>query len=364
MYEGHTVAVVVPAYNEEGFVGDVIESVPDYIDRIYVVDDASSDDTWAEIKATARRVNERYRNEGDSLYTDGGGATSQERVTSSFEGQSDGGAPALSADDQSGGDRVVPIQHGQNRGVGGAIKTGYTRALEDGIDIATVMAGDDQMDATYLPDLLDPIVAGKADYAKGNRLLYPDHRESMSSWRLFGNSLLSFLTKIASGYWKTMDPQNGYTAISRRALETVDIDALYDRYGFANELLVHLNVHDLRVADVAIPAVYGDETSHIRYRSFVPTLSKLLLSSFLWRLRRKYLLMNFHPLALLYVHGAAFAGVGALLAGATLVAALLGSASTTLGVSAVLGLAIGTYALIQAMIYDMRESEDLEVRVQ
>jgi hypothetical protein len=194
----------------------------------------------------------------------------------------------------------VPIRHAENRGVGAAIKTGYRRAYDDGIDVVAVMAGDGQMDPDLLPAILDPVVSGRADYAKGNRLLSEDHTEGMSGWRLFGNALLTLLTKISSGYWKMMDPQNGYTAISRRALDRIDLDAVFDDYGFANAMLVHCNVADLRVADVPTPARYGDEESHIRYSTFVPQLSALLARGFGWRLQRKYLLRDFHPLAFLY----------------------------------------------------------------
>jgi hypothetical protein len=181
------------------------------------------------------------------------------------------------------------------------------------------MNGDGQMDLSQMTKLLDPIVEGEADYAKGNRLLSRDHREAMSRWRLFGNALLTYLTKVASGYWRMMDPQNGYTAISKEALDRVDLDTLYDDYGFCNHLLVRLNKQGLRIADVSMHAVFGDETSNIRYGKFIPTLSLLLLQSYLGRL---------------------VDGVGLDGRGATAVAQLLGI-GTVLG-----GLAVGGVALV------------------
>jgi glycosyltransferase involved in cell wall biosynthesis len=260
-YNGNTVGVVVPAYNEQGFVGGVIETIPDFVDRIYVVDDRSTDGTWQEIRERAEQANRVADRRVESPLADGGLAV----------------AP-----------RVVPVRHEENRGVGAAIKTGYRRAYDDGIDVTAVMAGDGQMDPDQLDRLLDPIVKHGADYAKGNRLLHPEFRAEMPPFRLFGNWMLSLLTKIASGYWNTGDPQNGYTAISYRALDRLDVERLYDDYGFANELLVRLNQRGMQVADVAMPAVYGDEQSTISYRTFVPTVSLLLLGSFLSRLRTQF----------------------------------------------------------------------------
>ena len=142
------------------------------------------------------------------------------------------------------------------------------------MDVAAVMNGDGQMDPDILDRIVDPIVSGRADYAKGNRLASPEHRRGMPAFRTFGNFALSYLTKVASGYWRLLDPQNGYTAISRHALETLELDELYDRYGFVNHMLIRCNAAGLRVADVPMNARYGDERSHIRLSSFVPDVSE------------------------------------------------------------------------------------------
>ncbi|MFC4437937.1 MULTISPECIES: glycosyltransferase family 2 protein [Natrialbaceae] len=288
MYRGHTIGVVVPAYNESEFVGDVIETVPRYVDRVYVVDDRSTDDTWTEITRRAARVNHEAR------------ATVRKRDTLVANGRS--------AFDR----RAVPIRHAENRGVGGAIKTGYLRALEDGLDVAAVMAGDGQMDPDHLPSLLDPIVDGEADYAKGNRLVSDNYRKGMPRFRLFGNALLTLLTKVSSGYWRTMDPQNGYTAISVYALESIDVESMYEDYGYPNDLLVRLNANELRVADVAMPAVYGDEESTIDYTTYVPKLSALLVRSFARRLATRYPIGDAHPVPLFYAAAALTVGGGLL----------------------------------------------------
>ncbi|CCJ37031.1 glycosyltransferase [Methanoculleus bourgensis MS2] len=264
-YRGKRIAVVVPAYNEEELIGEVLDGIPDYVAKVYAVDDGSADMTGAIIDDYAHRD-----------------------------------------------PRIVAIHHNPNRGVGAAITTGYLQAVEDGMDIAAVMAGDNQMDPAYLPDLLDPIIDGRADYTKGNRLINQAYRKGMPPWRSFGNSLLTFLTKVASGYWQMMDPQNGYTAVSIKTLRTLPLTEVYQGYGYCNHLLIWLNICGCRVSDVAIPARYGREKSKIRYSTYIPRVSKLLLGNFLFRLKTKYIQMGFHPLAFFYAAGAVLAPIGVL----------------------------------------------------
>jgi len=356
VYRDHTIGVVVPAYNEEGFVGEVIDTMPEYVDRVYVVDDASTDDTWNEIREYAERANERARRRGPLAVDENLKPVPIDVDSERTPVEVDGG---LVFDP-----RVVPIQHDENRGVGGAIKTGYQRALEDGLDITAVMGGDGQMDPDYLDTLLDPIVEDEANYAKGNRLLYKEYREGMSRWRFFGNSVLTFLTKIASGYWKTMDPQNGYTAISQYALENVEIDEMYEYYGYCNDLLVKLNTRGMRVADVAMPAQYGEEDSSIKYRTYIRKVSWMLFRNFLWRLKAKYLVLDFHPLALFYLFGM-FSSVLGLIGGVWALnlkfrhdIALFDPAASSL-----LVFMLGVMFLMFAMLFDMQVSENKETQV-
>ncbi|QLG60387.1 glycosyltransferase family 2 protein [Halorarum salinum] len=327
MYEGKTVGVVVPAYNEEQFIGEVIDTLPEFVDRAYVIDDASTDDTWAEIEDHAAAVNQAVPE--DPPLTDGG----------------------VELDP-----RVVPIQHEENRGVGGAIKTGYLRALEDGVDVTAVMGGDGQTEPDIVERIVAPVAEGKADYAKGNRLLDRD-RDDMPMFRQVGNFMLTFLTKIASGYWKMMDPQNGSTAISHEALERVGIEDMYEGYGYCNDLLIRLNTRNVTVADVSRRAVYKDETSHIDYRTYVPKVSTMLLRGFLRRLRVKYFVNDFHPLPLFYYLGALGAGSGVLALVAN--AVRRGREDGPAG-----GLAlflVGCVTLLLAMVFDLEENRDLEV---
>lgn len=253
MYREYKIGVVVPAYNESKLIKKTLASIPTYVDRIYAIDDASIDDTAEKIKK----------------FTDS---------------------------------RIVCIQHEKNGGVGAAIISGYMKALEEQMDIVAVMAGDNQMDPLYLPNLLNPIIDGEAEYTKGNRLINSDFRKGMSKWRCIGNFLLSFLNKLASGYWNISDPQNGYTAISRKALKTLDLSTLYRRYAFENDILVKLNVNDVKVLNIPIPSRYGEESSTIDYPSFIIKTSFYFIRAFLWRTWKKYLI-NFHIIGICYSTG-------------------------------------------------------------
>lgn len=269
MYGNTIVGVVVPAYNEERHIGQVIESVPTFVDRVYVVDDCSTDDTWAEIQAHAPAATAEQVVSEDSLeraLTDGG------TRPSAFPQSNPASGPAL-----------MPVRHDKNRGRGGAVKTGYQLAVIEGIDVVVVMDGDGQMDGAILDRMIDPIINGDADYTKGNRLVDSETWAAMSNWRLFGNAVLTVMTKIASGYYDIRDPQNGYTAVSAETLEDINVAGLFEGYGFLNDMLVRLSRHGKRVVDIPMDAIYEDEESGIEYRTFVPYLSWLLLKMYLWR---------------------------------------------------------------------------------
>jgi len=295
MYDGHRVGVVVPVHNEAAFVGDVLDGLPSFVDVAYAVDDCSTDGSWGVLLERAVRAGAdglAHEQAPDTVgelpvdvpVSDPIAVTRPDSQRRDSRGDSDEVRPA--SDGGTAADPpVVPIRHETNRGRGGAVKTGYRAALDDGMDVVAVLDGDGQMDPGELDRLLDPVVSGAADYAKGDRLRDPADRGEMSGWRLFGNALLTLLTRVSSGYWGMSDPQNGFTAISREALEDLAFDRLYEGYGFLNDVLVHLNVADARVVDVSMRARYGEEESGIQYRSFVPRLSWLLCRRFVWRLR-------------------------------------------------------------------------------
>jgi glycosyltransferase involved in cell wall biosynthesis len=232
--------------------------MPDFVDLIIVVDDASTDRTLEAAAVWSERL----------------------------------------------GDRLLLVAHKQNQGVGGAITTGYKHALEHHSDVVAVMAGDAQMDPADLSRMIAPVARNEADYVKGNRLFRGESWTMIPHYRYLGNAVLSLLTKIASGYWHLADSQCGYTAISRIALERLDLDGIYKRYGMPNDILVKLNVGDFRVRDVSVRPVYNvGERSGIRLQKVIPTISWLLLRGFCWRLLAKYILRDFHPLVFFYALG-------------------------------------------------------------
>jgi len=311
MLEGKSVAVVVPAYDEEKLIGTTLAGVPDFVDRIYVVDDASRDGT-ADVARSA-------------------------------------------------GERVEVIEHEKNQGVGAAILTGYKRALADGIDVTAVMAGDNQMDPADLEAIATPVARGEVDYAKANRLFTGRAWELIPRTRYLGNAVLSLLTKIASGYWHIADSQSGYTAISRDTLDLLDLDRIYKRYGFPNDMLVHLNVVNARVRDVPSRPVYGvGESSGIRLRKVVPAISWLLTKAFFWRMREKYVIRDFHPLVFFYVFGMLFSLIGLVLGVTVTVLRFLGNELTVATVVLVaLLLMMGLLFTLFAMLFDMESNKDL-----
>lgn len=323
MYEGKSVAAVIPVYNEEPFIEDVITTLPSFIDRAYVIDDGSTDGTWARIQKYSEVRSDRPDERGPQNCTG-----ECHRPT-----------------------EIVPLRHTENRGVGGAIKTGYSRALADGIDVIAVVAGDGQTAPDVIERIVRPVAEGKVDYAKGNRL-HRQNRSSMPPFRRVGNYLLSLLTRMASGYWMMMDPQNGSTAISSDVLADIEIGELYEDYGFCNDLLVRLNVNDCTLCNVPRRAVYEDESSHISYRSFIPKTSMLLLHRFLWRIHTKYLVQSFHPLLLWYYLGTALSVLG--------LNRLIRSPGDQNKRSAALYFGVGALCLLRAMVLDRRENKGIE----
>lgn len=241
MYKEKKIGVVVPAHNEERFIGAVIDTIPDFVDKIYVVNDRSTDKTPEIIEAKSRQYS-----------------------------------------------RVICINREARGGVGASILSGHVRALEDGMDVLAIMAGDGQMPPDFLHEILDPVVEGRADYAKGDRLSRREHKKEMPAFRAFGNFLLTNLTRVASGYWKISDPQNGFTAISATTLKKLNIDKIERGFAFENDILVKLNVAGARVIDIQHPAVYRGQRSKIHYLNFIFSTSWVLFKDFFWRIWAKY----------------------------------------------------------------------------
>lgn len=315
MYLQKTIGVVVPAYNEEKLIEQTLSSIPDYVDTVIVVNDASVDNTASIVK----KIEERN-------------------------------------------DKVLLIEHKFNQGVGGAIVTGYKKALDLKMDLAAVMAGDAQMDPDDLVRIIEPVARGRADYTKGNRLFYGDAWNMIPHYRYLGNSFLSLMTKVASGYWHIADSQSGYTAISLTALERIDIDKIYKRYGMPNDLLIKLNQYDFRVKDVHIKPVYNvGEKSGIRLTKVIPKITWILFKGFWQRLFFKYVIKDFHPLVFFYLFSFVLLGASIpLTIRFFYIWAIRGNIPDINAMALVFCLISGFQSLFFGMWFDMEANKDLK----
>lgn len=307
MYKNLRVAVVVPAHNESAHIADVIASMPDLVDHVIVIDDTSPDDTYERAMAAADA-------------------------------------------------RTEVIRHEVNKGVGGAVITGHRRAIELGADVSVVMAGDGQMDPDYLPALLDPIADKDYGFTKANRFFSTKSFAGMPRHRIAGNIILTFMTKASSGYWDLVDPQNGYTAITRRSLEALPLHRISERYDFENDLLIWLNIAGVRAVDVPIPAVYGAEVSGMRLHKVVPRLLRTLIGGFWRRIWTKYVLWSFSPIALLLFSGiilTAF-GIGVGIWAIAVSFSSPGTVTTGTWLLAVTPALLGIQLMLQSLVLDIQ----------
>lgn len=318
MYRDKKISLVIPAYNEEKLIDPTLKGVPDLIDRVYVVDDCSSD------------------NQNEVVF-------------------------GCSKNDP----RIQLLKHDINQGPGGAIITGYLQSSKEGYDITVVVGGDNQMPLNEVERFLDPIIDGKVDYTKGNRFLLThieDTLEKMPKTRLFGNWIITALTKIASGYYKAMDVVDGYTAISKKAIDTIGWSRAWKGYGYPMDFLVRLNAYGFKIMDVPRTAIYlpGEKQSQIKGFRYAMRVSPMLIRSFFWRLKFRYMYLDFHPLVFFYYLGFILIPTG-LLGGLYLIIDKLffGGFNVT-GPKAILValiLLVGVQFLLFAMLFDMEEGK-------
>jgi len=303
MLNNKTIAVVIPAYNEETQIRDVIETIPDFVDRIVVVNDCSKDRT-ADIVTSFW---ETKHNKGISIKNsidiviegrfERANRVMQQQLKDEFKRF----VPSEVVNNNPESDRIILINQLQNSGVGSTIARGYKWCKDYAIDCTAVMAGDGQMDPGELESICKPVVDEHIDYVKGNRLIHRSALLVIPKVRYFGNSMLSILTKIASGYWHVSDTQTGYTAISLRALQSIRLYDIYKSYGMPNDMLVKLNIAFCTLREVEIKPIYDiGEQSKMKIWKVIPRISWLLFKSFFKRLWVKYLFRDFHPLFILY----------------------------------------------------------------
>ena len=254
MYKKKKIGIVVPAYNEELLIKKTLNGMPRYVDRIFVINDASVDDTLKYIQKCREKD-----------------------------------------------PRIQIIQHEKNQGLGKSLIDGYVMSKNSDVDITAVMAGDNQMHPDDLSRLLDKIIDGGFDYVKGNRLLHQEIKETMPKYRFLGNAILTILTKFATGYFFLMDPQCGYTAIRNDCLRKIPIEKMTKKYGYNADILCMLNIRGFKVADCEVRPVYGESKSKIRLWKYIPKTSFLLFRLFFRRLWQRYVVLDFHPLILFYI---------------------------------------------------------------
>jgi glycosyltransferase involved in cell wall biosynthesis len=244
MHFTQTIAVVIPSYRVTRHILGVIAGIGPEVGRIYVVDDKCPD-------GSGKLVREACQDP-----------------------------------------RVTVLEHDANQGVGGAVISGYRAAIADGARVIVKLDGDGQMDASLIPSFVAPILAGEADYAKGNRFFNLEQIRAMPPVRLFGNAVLSLMTKVSSGYWDLFDPTNGYTAIHADAARYLPFDKISRRYFFETDMLFRLNTLGAVVVDVPMDAVYGDEVSNLKVSRVVTEFAAKHVRNFLKRVFYNYYLRN------------------------------------------------------------------------
>ncbi len=314
MFHNKIISVVIPAYNEELLIAKVVDTMPDFVDHIVIVDDLSTDGT---VTAVQEIIKENSK--------------------------------------------VILLQHETNRGVGAAISTGYIWARDNNIDVTVVMAADFQMDPADLDRIVEPVCKDECDYTKGNRLFRGESWDMIPHYRYLGNSFLSMGTKIASGYWHVADSQSGYTAISLAALKSIDLESIYPRYGMPNDLLIKLNIANFRVRDVSIKPVYNvGEVSGIKVRKVLFTIPMILIKGFWRRMIEKYVIRDFHPLIFFYLLGTLFAGATCALAVRAVWFKLTsGFFPPTTSLAMMFSFVAASQFILFAMWFDMEVNKDL-----
>lgn len=318
MYREKKISLVIPAYNEEELIKSTLEDIPDLIDRIYVVDDKSIDNQNEIILECANHDK-----------------------------------------------RISLIKHEINNGPGGAIITGYLQSSKDGYDITVVVGGDHQMPLQEVQNFLDPIIDGRADYVKGNRFLISkleDTIKKMPKIRFCGNWIITALTKIASGYYKIMDVVDGYTAISKRAIDIIDWSKAWKGYGYPMDFLIRLNAYCFKTVDVPRTSIYllGQRQTQIKGFKYALKVFPMLVKGFFWRLRFKYIYLDFHPLVFFYYISFILIPMG-IIGGMYLVFNKLffggGAVTGPKSIFVALMLISGLQFLLFAMLFDMEEGQ-------
>jgi glycosyltransferase involved in cell wall biosynthesis len=309
MLSNSKIAVVVPAYKVAAQIGRVLAAMPECVDAIIVVDDCSPDDLAERVKAIADP-------------------------------------------------RVLLIRHSVNQGVGGSTVSGIAEAIQRGFQIIVKCDGDGQMDPADIPKLVSPLISGQADYAKGSRFQHFRALRSMPKWRFAGNVGLTFLTKMASGYWNILDPVNGFLAMRSDVIAKLPLSRLSRRYFFETDLLIRLNVVQARVADVPIPARYGDESSSLSVTRVLFDFPLRLAAGLIRRIFWRYLFYDVSPVAVFGLLGTLLCGFGILFGAYQWVEHAMRGVNTPVGtvMIAAIPFILGFQLLLQAIVLDIENT--------
>lgn len=302
------VAVVIPCYKVVFTIGGVLARIGPEVARIYCVDDACPDESGAHVSATC-------------------------------------------ADP-----RVTVVRNERNLGVGGAMMRGFSRAMADGADIIVKVDGDGQMDPALIPKFVRPIAEGRADYTKGNRFFDLAFLRPMPGVRLFGNAVLSFLTKLSTGYWNMVDPANGYLAIHGRVLAMLPLEKISQRYFFESDMLFRLNILGAVIEEVPMESVYADETSSLRVREVWAEFLVKNLRNFFKRIGYNYFLRGFSIASIELVVGLLLAAFGVIFGAVEWAHSIASGVPVTAGTAMLAGLPLilGVQLLLSFLAYDTR----------
>ena len=309
MYRKLETAVVIPCYNEEKMITQTIKKIPEYIDHIIAVNDASTDNTIGVLK----KLKKQYS-------------------------------------------KLIIVDNKVNQGVGGALIAGYDYAIKNTKATAIgIVAGDDQFDSSYLKAMLDDFIDQSADYVKASRFFHREAFKTMPKYRQFGNIFISLLTKFSTGYYSITDITNGCGWLRREIIEKVDFSIVEKRYDYETSMLTALSIANAKVIDHAVPAHYGDEKSTIK---LIPTAwrnLKAVWKGFWRRIYYKYVLYGFHPIALFLFTGMFFLIISLLLAIFLLYVKLFAHQSPTAGsvMLAVLPFILGIQLTLTALTIDV-----------
>lgn len=314
MYRKKKIGVSIPCYNEENFIDKTLSALPEYVDKVYVTDDGSTDHTQQVIKKFVKKD-----------------------------------------------PRIVLLVNTPNMGNGYSVVNGFKHAIKDNCDIACIVAGDNQYPTEYLSNLIDGVIDEKYDYVKGNRFFHKRELEQMPRFRKIGNVVMSIISKFASGYYSISDPLNSFSAININILKRMNLNDISHRYDFENSFLLHMYLNDATIKDIPVPAKYEGEESNIVLRTYVVYTSKTLIKSFFTRISQKYIVFSFHPVGLFLISGLTLFLFG-LIYGVFIVLKSIGpqTASTATVMLSIVPFIVGFQLLLQAIVLDIQNEPGKE----